>query len=110
MAIKNKMNAKQFGLWIDEQAGAQCRLGPGRADCVINIDHIEPGRFAALYVVDSHAGLLVVELAESFASATAAWQALQDESSPAHPPLFYSDWVGVQYLTDKSAQVERLVV
>lgn len=48
---------KQFGLWIEEQAGAQCRQGKGRTDCVINIKHIEPGRFAALYVVDSPTGL-----------------------------------------------------
>jgi hypothetical protein len=110
MAINNKMNAKQFGLWIEEQAGAQYRQSPGRTDCVINIDHIEPGRFAALYAVDSRIGLLVLELAETFASETAAWQALRDENSQAHPPLFYSDWVGVQFLTDKTAQVERLAI
>jgi hypothetical protein len=104
------MNAKQFGLWIDEQAGAQCRLGPGRAECVINIDHIEPDHFAALYAVDSPTGLLVVELADSFASEAAAWQAIQDEHSPAHPPRFYTEWVGEQYLTDKTAQVERLAI
>lgn len=110
MAINNKMNAKQFVLWIEDHAGAQCRQGASRIDSVINIDHIEPGHFAALYAIDSRTGLLVVELAEIFASETAAWKALQDETSPAHPPLPYSDWVGVQYLTDKSAQVERLVI
>ena len=110
MAKNNKMNAKQFGLWIEEQTGAQCRPGKGRIDCVVNIDHIEPGRFAALYTVDSPTGLLVVELADSFASEAAAWQALLDESSPAHPPRFYTEWVGEQYLTDKTAQVERLAI
>lgn len=66
MAKKSKMNAKQFGLWIEDQAGAQCRQGKCRTDCVINIDHIEPHHFAALYAVDSPTGLLVVELAGHF--------------------------------------------
>ena len=110
MAKTSKMNAKQFGLWIEEQAEAQCRQGKGRTDCVINIDHIEPGHFAALYAVDSPTGLLVVELTDSFASEAAAWQALQDESSAAHPRRFYTEWVGEQYLTDRTAQVERLAI
>jgi len=106
----NKMNAKQFGLWIEEQAGAQCRQGKNRTDCVINIDYIEPGKFAALYAIDSPTGLMVVELADNFAGKAAAWQALQDESTPAHPPRFYTEWAGEQYLTDKTAQVERLAI
>ena len=110
MAKTSKMNAKQFGLWIEEQAGAECRQGKNRTDCVINIDHIEPGHFAALYAVDSPTGLLVVELADSFASKAAAWQALQDLNSPTHPPRFYTEWVSEQYLTDKTAQVERLAI
>ena len=110
MAKISKMNAKQFGLWIEEQTGAQCRQGKGRTECIINIDHIEPDHFAALYVVDSPTGLLVVELADSFASEAAARQALQDESSPVHPPRLYTEWVGEQYLTDKTAQVERLAI
>ncbi|MDD3889924.1 MAG: hypothetical protein PHR65_08385 [Syntrophomonadaceae bacterium] len=40
MAKTSKMNAKQFGLWVEEQAGAEYRQGKGRTDCVINIDHI----------------------------------------------------------------------
>lgn len=107
MAKKVKMNAKQFGLWIEEQAGAKFRLGLGRTDCVINIDHIEPGTFASLYGVDSATGLVVVELVDSFASEAEAWQAISDANSPAHPPRFYAEWVGEQYLTDKTAQVER---
>jgi len=110
MAKISKMNAKQFALWIEEQAGGQCRQGKGRTDCVINIDHIEPGMFAAIYSVDSPTSLLVVELADSFASEAAAWQALQDESSPHHPPRFYTEWVGEQYLTDKTAHIERLAI
>jgi ribosomal protein L31 len=54
--------------------------------------------------------LLVVELTESFASEDQAWQSLQDVSSPAHPPRFYTEWVGEQYLTNKTAQVERLEI
>lgn len=110
MAKKVKMNAKQFGLWIEENAGAKYRLGQGRTDCVVNIDHIEPGKFATLFAVDSSTGLLVVELADSFASEALAWHALDDESSPAHPPRFYAEWVGEQYLTDKPAQVERFEI
>lgn len=110
MAVNSKMNVKQFGLWIEEQCGAQCRQSPVRTDCVINIDHIKPGRFAALYAVDSRTGLLVFELADTFPSEAAAYQALRDESSPAHPPLFYSDWVCVQYLNDKSAEVEEFAI
>lgn len=106
----SKMTAKQFGLWIEEKAGAEYRLGPGRTDCVISIDHIEPGNFAALYAVDSSTSLLVVELADTFASQAAAWLALQDENSQAHPPSLYTEWVGEQYLTDKTAQVERFAI
>lgn len=108
MAEKIKMNAKQFGLWIEENAGAKFRLGPGRIDCVVNIDHIEPGKFAALYAVDSATGLVVVELVNSFDSEHQAWQAIDDANSPAHPPRLYTEWVKEQYLTDKTAQVERL--
>src|SRR5450830_1399506 len=110
MAKTSKMNAKQFALWIEEQAGASSRLERSRVECVLSIDHIEPGRFAALYAVDSPSDLLVVELSESFVNEAAAWQALQDESSPAHPPRFYKEWVGEKYLTDKSARVERLAI
>ncbi len=104
------MNAKQFGLWIEDKAGAKYRLTPGRTECVIDINHIEAGRFAALIAVDSSTGLLVVELVDSFANEDQAWQALQDSSSPAHPPRFYSEWVDEQYLTDKTARVERLEI
>lgn len=107
---KVKMSAKQFGLWIEEKAGAKYRLVPGRTECVVSIDHIETGRFAAVFAVDSPTGLLVLELTDSFASEELAWQALDDKSSPAHPPRFYAEWVGEQYLTDKSAKVERLVI
>ncbi|MDD4803283.1 MAG: hypothetical protein PHF24_10175, partial [Syntrophomonas sp.] len=93
-----------------EQGGAQCRLEQSRIECVLNIEHIEPGHFAALYAVQSTNGLLGVELADSVTSEAAAWQALQDDSSPAHPPRFYKEWVVEQYLTDKTAQVERLEV
>lgn len=110
MAKNTKMNAQQFGLWIEEQAGAQCRLNKSRMECVLNIDHIEPGHFAALYAVSSSTGLLVVELSDSFPSESKAWRALDDDSSPAYPPKFYKEWMSEQYLTDKTARVERLVI
>jgi hypothetical protein len=53
-----------------------------QVECVLSIDHIEPGRFGALYAVDSPSDLLV-ELSESFVSEAVAWQAFQDASSPA---------------------------
>lgn len=104
------MTTHQFALWMEEQAGASCRVYPGRTECVIDIGHIEPGRFAALYAVDSSTGLLVVELADNFVSETDAWRAIEAESSPALPPRFYDEWVGEQYLTDKNAQVEHLSI
>lgn len=110
MAKNNKMTAKQFALWMEEQAGASCRVSPGRAECVIDIEHIEPGRFAALYAVDSSTGLLIVELADSFASEAEAWRAIETESSTALPPRVFDEWVGEQYLTDRSAQVEQLSI
>lgn len=110
MAKNNKMNAQQFALWMEEQAGACCRVSPGRTECVVDIEHIEPGKFAALYAVDSSIGLLVVELEDSFANEAEAWMAIETESSPALSPRFFDEWVGEQYLTDKNAQVERMLI
>ncbi|MEQ8176515.1 MAG: hypothetical protein ABRQ26_15800 [Syntrophomonadaceae bacterium] len=110
MVKNNKMNAQQFALWIEEQAGASCRVSPGRTECVIDIEHIESGRYAALYAVDSSTGLLVVELADNFADEAEAWKAIETESSPVLSPRFYDEWVREQYLTDKNAQVECLSI
>ena len=105
---KKMMSAIQFGLWIEEQAGAKCRPNKSRMECILNIDHIEPGRFAALYAASSSTGLLVVELSETFASEAEAWRALEDHSSPTYGPKFFKEWMDEQYLTDKSARVEKL--
>lgn len=110
MTKNNKMNVQQFALWMEEQAGASCRVSPGRTECVIDIGHIESGRHASLYAVDSLTGLLVVELADSFASEAEAWMAIQTESSPELSTRFFDEWVGEQYLTDKNAQVEQLSI
>lgn len=110
MAKNNKMNAQQFALWMEGQAGANCRVYPGRTECVIDIEHIEPGRFAALYAVDSVTGLFVVELADNFADQAKAWMAIETESSPVLSPRFFDEWVEEQYLTDKNAQVEQLSI
>lgn len=104
------MNAKQFGLWIEEETGAAVRMSPGRIACVINIDHIEPGKFAALYAVDSSTSLVVVELTDIFDIEAEAWQAIKDMSSPADPPRTLKEWMQEQYLTDKTAQIERLAI
>lgn len=110
MAKNNKMNVQQFALWMEEQIGASCRVSLGRTECVIDIEHIEPDKFAALYAVDSSTGLLVVELGDNFASEAEAWMAIETESSPALSPRLYEEWVGEQYLTDKNAQVEQLLI
>lgn len=111
MAKNNsKMNAKQFGIWIEEQTGTAVRMSPGRTACVINIDHIEPGKYAALYVTASSTGLLVLELMESFASELQAWQAIEDMNSLVYPPRTIKEWITEQYLTDKTAQVEKLAI
>jgi hypothetical protein len=54
---------------------SQVPAGSVRTDCVVNIDHIEHGKFAVLYAVDSSTGLLVVEMADSVSSEALAWQA-----------------------------------
>ncbi|MEQ8235192.1 MAG: hypothetical protein ABRQ23_00265 [Syntrophomonadaceae bacterium] len=77
---------------------------------VIDITHIEPRHFAALFAVPSPSGVKVIELAEYFPSEAAAWAALQDESSPTHPAVPVVEWMREQYLTDKNARVEKLQI
>ena len=100
------MSLQQFGPWLQEKAGAEYRSENGRTNCVASIDHVEPGCFAALYAVNSVDGLAVVELADCFNSEAAAWEALASDHET-YPPVLFDDWVGQQYLTDKTARVER---
>ncbi|NMC14552.1 MAG: hypothetical protein GYA34_16900 [Chloroflexi bacterium] len=109
MTKSKNLNTQQFRSWIEEK-GAICRVEKVRLQCVIDIDHIEPGNFAALYAVPAPPGLHIIELAEYFPSEAAAWEALQDDSSPAHPAAPVLEWIKEQYLTDKSARVERLLI
>lgn len=109
MSLKDKqkkMTLQQFGPWLQEKAGAEYRSENGRTICVTNIDHVEPGCFAALYAVSTVDGLAVVELAGSFPSEAAAWEAMANEDET-YLPVLFDDWVGQQYLTDKDAKVER---
>ncbi|MEN6463428.1 MAG: hypothetical protein ABFC94_18930 [Syntrophomonas sp.] len=106
---KKKMTLQQFGPWLEENAQAEYRRVNNRVDCVVSIDYIDPGKFVALYAVPSSSGLLIIELASSFDSKTEAWGALAG-GSEAYPPIFFSDWVGQQYLTDREAKVERFVL
>lgn len=108
-AKPKKMDAKRFRDWI-EGKGAMVRINNNRLECVINIDHIEPGHFAAFYLMHAVSDWLVVELAGYFAGEASAWAALQDEDSPTHSPKLCTDWMKEQYLTDKSARVERLAL
>jgi len=103
---QKKMSLQQFGPWLQEKAGAEYRSDKARTDCVASIDHVEPGCFAALYAVNSVDGLVVMELAETFDNEDAAWEALVNNAET-YPPVLFDDWVGQQYLTDKTAKVER---
>ncbi len=106
---QKKMSLQQFGPWLQEKAGAGYRSETDRTNCVASIDHVEPGCFAALYAVNSVDGLVVVELADSFESEAAAWKALAGDYET-YPPVLFDDWVGQQYLTDKTARVERFEI
>ncbi len=104
---QTKMSLQQFGPWLQEKAGAAIKTMTDRTDCVVSIDHIEPGSFVALYAVNSADGLVVVELAAYFNSESAAWEALAN-GEETYPPVPFNDWVEQQYLTDREAKVERL--
>jgi len=103
----NRMTMARFGPWLQEKTGAELKELPGRTECVVSIDHIEPGCFAALYVVPTANGLLVFELCGWFPDAAAAWQAIIDKDG-IYPPLLFEEWVGQQYLTDRHATVEKI--
>lgn len=112
MSLKDKqkkMTLQQFGPWLQEKAGAEYRSTKGRTDCVVSIDHIEPGFFAALYAVNSVDGLVVAELTENFSDRAAAWEAL-DNDGETYLPVLFDDWVEQQYLTDREAKVERFEI
>lgn len=103
---QKKMSLQKFGPWLQEKAGADYKSDKARTDCVASIDHVEPGCFTAFYAVNSVDGLVVVELADRFSNETAAWEALASDGET-YPPVLFDDWVGQQYLTDKTARVER---
>jgi len=103
----NQMTIERFGPWLQEKCGAQLKVLPGRTECVISIGHIDPGCFAALFAVPGLGGLLVFELCDRFPGEAAAWQA-QAEHGETYPPLLFEEWVTQQYLTDRTATVEKL--
>ena len=103
---QKKMTLQQFGPLAAKKAGAEYKSDKARTDCVASIDHIEPGCFAALYVVNTVDGLMVVELADTFDNEAAAWEALANKEET-YPPVLFDEWVGQQYLTDSEAKVER---
>ena len=101
----NKMTLARFGSWLQEQCEALlCEL-PNRTECVISIEHIEPGCFAALFAVPADDGLLIFELCDYFPDTAAACQALGNHAET-YPPLFFEEWAAQQYLTDHGATVE----
>ena len=93
-------NILYFKPWIEER-GASCRLGKRRVNCVLSADHIEPGRWAALYAQQTPKGVAVVELSDYFPTFGDAWEALEDPFSPVEPPRLFQDWVKEQNLTDR---------
>jgi len=103
---QKKMTLQQFGPWLQEKAGAEYRSDKTRTDCVVSIDHVEPGCFTALYAVNSTDGLVLVELEDTFDSSAAAWEALA-HAGESYPPVLFDDWLGQQYLTDREAKVEK---
>ncbi|MEQ8201069.1 MAG: hypothetical protein ABRQ24_06590 [Syntrophomonadaceae bacterium] len=103
----SRMNILYFKIWIEEK-GASCRLGKAGLNCVLSVDHIEPGLWAALYAQQTPQGLMVAELSDYFATSEAAWQAVEDPASPTEPSRLFRDWEGEQYLTNRQARVERL--
>jgi len=104
---QKKMTLAAFGPWIKDKCGAEYVIRDERVDCVASIDHIEPGCFAALYVMDSPDGLEVFELTNNYSNKTDAWEAIQ-YNEDTYPPEIFEEWVGQQYITDKNATVERL--
>ena len=102
-----KMTLAAFGPWIKDKCGANYINRDERVDCVANINHIEPGCYAALYVMESNEELEVFELTDYYPNKTEAWQALESNAE-IYPPVLFEEWVGQQYITDKDATVERL--
>ena len=101
------MNILYFKVWI-EAKGATCRLGRARLDCILKVDHMEPGGWAALYAQQTPDGLVVAELSDHFPTPKTAWQALDDPASPSQPPRPFPAWADQQNLTDHNARAEKL--
>lgn len=106
---KNKMTLAVFVPWLQEKTGAGIRNLKDRTECVVSINHINPGCFAALYVIPSTDGLEVFEMTDHYESEAAAWQALTDNNET-YPPVIFEEWVVNQYLTDRNAKVEQLKI
>jgi hypothetical protein len=102
-----KITLATFGPWIEEKCGAEYMNRDERVDCVASINHIEPGSFAALYVMESNDNLEVFELTDYYPNRQEAWEALQ-HNADSYPPEIFEDWVKQEYITDKNARVERL--
>lgn len=102
-----KMNILYFKVWI-EARGAVCRLGPGGMDCLLAVDHIEPGLWAGLKAIQKARELMIVELSDYFSTPEEVWKALDDPASSAEAPRRFEEWVGEQYLADPQARVEKL--
>lgn len=105
----NKMTLARFGPWLQDRCGVQLHELAGRLECVISIDHIEPGCFAALFAVPGSGGLLIFELCDRFPGEAAAWQSLADHGET-YPPLLFEEWATQQYLTDRTATVKNLLL
>jgi len=101
------MTLAAFGPWIKDKCGANYIIRDERVNCVANINHIEPGQFAALYVMQSNEELEAFELTGYYPNQFEAWEALETNQDT-YPPVLFEEWVGQQYITDKNATVEKL--
>lgn len=111
MELKNNMTLAEVKEWLEEQ-GAICRPKKlSELKCVVNIDHIKPGNWAAFLVWKKDGEkLLVQELTYYFPSENEAWRALSRTSPSEQRSRLFTNWLSDQYILDRNATVERLEI
>ena len=102
------MTPQTLGRWLENICEAEWWIGDGVLYAVANVDHIEPGAYAALFAEGSGEDLLVTELTEYFFSPSEARIALQIPNADVCAPLPLLDWLSCQFLTDRSAEVRPI--
>ena len=106
-----KMTLPNLGLWLEGICQAERWISDETLYAVVNIDHIEPGAYAALYAEGNGKELTVTELTEYFPSPQAARFALErKEAQDTQSALLLPDWLNSQFLTDRGAKVWQLFI